>query len=178
MGGLAVAIRDWAGAFLCISHNVEFVSALCPERWHVEGGRLTHKGKVAIIEDAFEETAAKVESRESSRANTPTVSKGAARMAAKMASRTPGKGSAESTPKGSATNTPIGSGANTPAGSGDEAAGGQAANGVPKVAKKKLTRKQVKEREDRRRARTLAFLSSSVPGAVVSVFLFVLHRIF
>lgn len=26
LGGLAVAIRDWAGAFVCISHNVEFVS--------------------------------------------------------------------------------------------------------------------------------------------------------
>ncbi|GAA5965953.1 hypothetical protein JCM10213_006449, partial [Rhodosporidiobolus nylandii] len=30
----------------------------------------------------------------------------------------------------------------------------------------KLTRKQLKEREDRRRARTLAFLSSTIPGAV------------
>lgn len=26
LGGLATAIRDWAGAFVCISHNVEFVS--------------------------------------------------------------------------------------------------------------------------------------------------------
>lgn len=29
LGGLAVAIRDWAGAVVIISHNNEFVSALC-----------------------------------------------------------------------------------------------------------------------------------------------------
>jgi elongation factor 3 len=29
LGGLAVAIRDWAGAVVIISHNSEFVSALC-----------------------------------------------------------------------------------------------------------------------------------------------------
>lgn len=29
LGGLAVAIRDWAGAVVIISHNEEFVGALC-----------------------------------------------------------------------------------------------------------------------------------------------------
>lgn len=29
LGGLAVGIREWTGAFLCISHNQEFVNALC-----------------------------------------------------------------------------------------------------------------------------------------------------
>ncbi|KAJ8514383.1 hypothetical protein ONZ45_g8055 [Pleurotus djamor] len=53
LGGLAVAIRDWAGAVVIISHNQEFVSALCPEIWQVEAGRMTHKGKAAIVEDAF-----------------------------------------------------------------------------------------------------------------------------
>jgi elongation factor 3 len=32
LGGLAVGIKEWTGAFLCISHNAEFVSALCPVR--------------------------------------------------------------------------------------------------------------------------------------------------
>ena len=29
VGGVAVAIRDWAGAVCIISHNLEFVNALC-----------------------------------------------------------------------------------------------------------------------------------------------------
>ena len=37
-GGLAVAIRDWGGAVVMISHNAEFVGALCPEKWHVDAG--------------------------------------------------------------------------------------------------------------------------------------------
>ncbi|KAJ3540234.1 hypothetical protein NM688_g6257 [Phlebia brevispora] len=53
LGGLAVAIRDWAGAVVIISHNEEFVKALCPEIWNVEAGRVTHKGKAAVVEDAF-----------------------------------------------------------------------------------------------------------------------------
>lgn len=114
---------------------------------------LTQKGKVGITDDAFEDMAAKVESRENSRANTPTVSKGAARMAARMAARTPGKGS----PGGSGSNTPDVSAPNTPAVSGDEAS----KDAGPKIAKKKLTRKQVKDREERRRLRTVAWLSTS-----------------
>lgn len=120
---------------------MEFVGALCPEIWEVDNGQLTHKGKVGVTEDAFEDMERKIDSRETSRASTPAVSKGAARMAAKMAARTPGKGS----PGASAGNTPGTSAANTPAASGDEGAAADA--NVPKVAKKKLSRKQVKERE-------------------------------
>ncbi|KAG7098824.1 hypothetical protein E1B28_000728 [Marasmius oreades] len=53
LGGLAIAIRDWAGAVIIISHNHEFVSALCPEIWQIEAGSMTHKGKAATVEDAF-----------------------------------------------------------------------------------------------------------------------------
>ncbi|KAF5370561.1 hypothetical protein D9758_001885 [Tetrapyrgos nigripes] len=53
LGGLAVAIRDWAGAVVIISHNHEFVSALCPEIWNVEAGRMSQQGKVGTIDDAF-----------------------------------------------------------------------------------------------------------------------------
>jgi len=53
LGGLAVAVKNWSGAVIIISHNSEFVSALCPEIWNVEAGRVTHKGKKPVIEDAI-----------------------------------------------------------------------------------------------------------------------------
>ena len=40
LGGLAVAIRAWEGAVCMISHNREFVGALCNEEWHVDAGRV------------------------------------------------------------------------------------------------------------------------------------------
>ncbi|KAK9761138.1 [NU+] prion formation protein 1 [Basidiobolus ranarum] len=53
LGGLAVAIRDWGGAVVMISHNDEFVGALCPEQWHVEAGQVLRKGNNAVIEESF-----------------------------------------------------------------------------------------------------------------------------
>ncbi|KAG0206515.1 hypothetical protein BGX28_002045 [Mortierella sp. GBA30] len=55
LGGLAIAIRNWGGAVIMISHNTEFVSALCPEIWAVEQGRLTMEGKTAVDEGRFED---------------------------------------------------------------------------------------------------------------------------
>ncbi|KAF8268641.1 P-loop containing nucleoside triphosphate hydrolase protein [Lactarius quietus] len=71
LGGLAVAIRDWAGAVVIISHNEEFVNALCPEIWNISEGRMTHKGKAAVVEDAF----ADLKSPRGSGANTPVRSR-------------------------------------------------------------------------------------------------------
>ncbi|KAG1734712.1 P-loop containing nucleoside triphosphate hydrolase protein [Suillus paluster] len=71
LGGLAVAIREWGGAVVIISHNHEFVSALCPEIWQVEAGRMTHQGKAAVVEDAF----ADAKSPKGSGANTPARSR-------------------------------------------------------------------------------------------------------
>ncbi|KAJ3505144.1 hypothetical protein NLJ89_g7564 [Agrocybe chaxingu] len=88
LGGLAVAIREWSGAVVIISHNHEFVSSLCPEIWNVENGRLVHQGKTAVIEDAFLGS----KSPKGSGANTPARS----RM---------------QTPIASAAGTPAGSGA-------------------------------------------------------------------
>lgn len=48
LGGLAVAIRDWSGGVVMISHNNEFVGALCPEQWHVENGAVVQKGNAAV----------------------------------------------------------------------------------------------------------------------------------
>ncbi|KAG6850942.1 hypothetical protein H0H93_005811 [Arthromyces matolae] len=71
LGGLAVAIKEWAGAVVIISHNEEFVSALCPEIWHVNAGRMTHQGKAAIVEDAFQDG----KSPKGSGTNTPVRSR-------------------------------------------------------------------------------------------------------
>lgn len=116
------------------------------EIWNVEAGRLIHKGKAAVVEDAFEEMAAKEEKKANSRT--------ASRMASRAASKA---------------GTPVTSAPASAANSGDEDAGAAqlGPDGVPMpvVKKKKLTRKQMKEREERRRLRTLAFLSNSIPGA-------------
>lgn len=56
LGGLAVAIRDYKGGVVMISHNEEFVGALCPEQWHVADGRLTQKGHLAVSMDRFEDS--------------------------------------------------------------------------------------------------------------------------
>ncbi len=56
LGGLAVAIRDFKGGVIMISHNEEFVGALCPEQWFVEAGRVTHKGHLAVLADRFEDS--------------------------------------------------------------------------------------------------------------------------
>lgn len=56
LGGLAVAIREYKGGVVMISHNEEFVGALCPEQWHVVDGRVTHKGHLAVAMDRFEDS--------------------------------------------------------------------------------------------------------------------------
>lgn len=58
LGGLAVAIRDFKGGVVMISHNEEFVGALCPEQWHVRDGRLEHKGHLAVSMERFEDSTA------------------------------------------------------------------------------------------------------------------------
>ncbi|KAF8441475.1 P-loop containing nucleoside triphosphate hydrolase protein [Boletus edulis BED1] len=97
LGGLAVAIKNWSGAVVIISHNHEFVSSLCSESWEIEAGRMTHKGKTAVIEDTLGDV-----------------------------------------------KSPKGSGANTP-------------------KKKKMTRNQLKTREERRRLRKLEWLTRGGP---------------
>lgn len=58
LGGLAVAIRDWSGGVVMISHNNEFVGALCPEQWHVENGEVVQKGTTAVDASRFGDGAA------------------------------------------------------------------------------------------------------------------------
>lgn len=56
LGGLAVAIRDFKGGVVMISHNEEFVGALASEQWHVRDGRVAHRGNSAIALDRFEDS--------------------------------------------------------------------------------------------------------------------------
>ncbi|PGH10533.1 hypothetical protein AJ80_07476 [Polytolypa hystricis UAMH7299] len=80
LGGLAVAIRDYRGGVVMISHNEEFVGALCPEQWHVADGRITHKGSVGVAIDRFEDS-----SRGPSTAVSSAVTSAAASAAASAA---------------------------------------------------------------------------------------------
>lgn len=69
------------------------------------------------------------------------------------------KGSGTNTPIRSRLQTPVASASATPAASGAEDAGGV----TPIVKKKKLTRNQVKAKEERRRLRKLRWLSEGGP---------------
>lgn len=55
LGALAMAIREWNGGVVMISHNNEFVGALCPEQWIVENGKMVQKGIAEIDQSRFED---------------------------------------------------------------------------------------------------------------------------
>lgn len=73
LGGLAMAIRGWNGGVVMISHNNEFVGALCPEQWHVENGKIVQKGVVGVDNSRFEDSQASesVDESDASRGSTP-----------------------------------------------------------------------------------------------------------
>lgn len=123
LGGLAVAIRDYRGGVVMISHNEEFVGALCPEQWHVANGRVTHKGHLAVSLDRFED----------SNSNSRAASTGPNSLAP-----SPAPGSAVGSASASAVNS-------------EDERGGELKFRAAK--KKKMTKKQLKEREVRRRLR-------------------------
>ncbi|KAI1392013.1 prion formation protein [Hypoxylon trugodes] len=56
LGGLAVAIRDFKGGVVMISHNEEFVGALANEQWHINDGKMVLKGNASILTDRFEDS--------------------------------------------------------------------------------------------------------------------------
>lgn len=118
LGGLAVAIRDFKGGVILISHNEEFVGALCSEQWLVNDGRVAQRGNTAVSLDRFED------------------------------SSRPGSG-VTSTAASSVVSSAVTSGAED--------------NGELKFRarkKKKMTKKDLKEREVRRRLRHIEWLNS------------------
>ncbi|CAK7271619.1 [NU+] prion formation protein 1 [Sporothrix epigloea] len=130
LGGLAVAIRDFKGGVVMISHNEEFVGALASEQWHVVDGRMTHRGHAAISMDRFED------SRPASGITTPGM--------ATPGVLTPALSSVQS----SAVNSGVE----------DNAPGGDLKFRAKK--KRKKTKKELKEQENRRRQREIVWLNS------------------
>ena len=131
LGGLAVAIRDFKGGVVMISHNEEFVGALASEQWHVNDGKVAHRGSAAVSLDRFEDGSSRPASAVTSGLNTPT----------------PGGSSLAS----SAVNS----------GAEDNGAGvtGESMKFRAKK-KKKMTKKELKEREVRRRLRHIEWVNS------------------
>lgn len=130
LGGLAVAIRDFKGGVVMISHNEEFVGALASEQWHVRDGRMTHKGNNAISLDRFED------SRPGSTAPSSGVS-------------TPvhGASTAVSSAMNSAVNSGVEDNIDTPL-------------KFKAKKKRKMTKKDLKEQQARRRLRHIEWLNS------------------
>lgn len=131
LGGLAVAIRDFKGGVVMISHNEEFVGALASEQWHVRDGRMTHKGSNAISLDRFED------SRPGSTAPSSGVS-------------TPVNGAS----------TAVSSAMNSAVNSGVEDNIDSPLNFKAKK-KRKMTKKELKEQQARRRLRHIEWLNSA-----------------
>lgn len=143
LGGLAGAIKEWAGAVCIISHSREFVHALCPELWHVDKGILTIEGKSAVARAAGDDDNV---SRVPSAAGTP---RGAATPAITSGAATP------------ASATPMTSAAPSAVNSADEDADIEKLKKLalkPKK-KKKPTRNELKAQEERRRIRKLNWLT-------------------
>lgn len=134
LGGLAVAIRDFKGGVVMISHNEEFVGALATEQWHVLDGRVTHRGQTKVALDRFEDASASA-SRSASGLNTPA-------------------------PGGSAVSSAVNSGAEDNGGAGGVAAVTGESMAFRAKKKKKLTKRELKEREVRRRLRHIEWLNS------------------
>ncbi|KAJ4298357.1 [NU+] prion formation protein 1 [Collariella sp. IMI 366227] len=128
LGGLAVAIRDFRGGVVMISHNEEFVGALAAEQWHVVDGRVAHRGQTAAALDRFEDSS-KPASAITSGLNTPAAGS-------------------------SAVSSAVNSGAEDNGGVTGESMAFRARK------KKKMTKKELKEREVRRRLRHIDWLNS------------------
>lgn len=125
LGGLAVAIRDFKGGVILISHNEEFVGALCSEQWLVNDGRVAQRGTAAVSLDRFEDS----------------------RPGSAAASAVPS--AVASTAASSVVSSAVNSGAED--------------NSDMKFKarkKKKITKKELKEREVRRRLRHIEWLNS------------------
>ncbi|KAG7291393.1 hypothetical protein NEMBOFW57_001411 [Staphylotrichum longicolle] len=127
LGGLAVAIRDFKGGVVMISHNEEFVGALAAEQWHVVDGRVAHRQTSAAALDRFEDSS-KPASAITSGLNSPV-------------------------PSSSAVSSAVNSGAEDNGVTGESMA-------FRAKKKKKPTKKELKEKEVRRRLRHIEWLNS------------------
>jgi len=135
-----------------ISHNEEFVGALCPEQWHVFDGRLTHKGHLGVDNSRFEDSGSNIDSGASSPRHLPHSS---SNLGLK------GLGDSSSNLALSQTNSAFSSMPASEASSAVQSeVEGQDDMKFRARKKKKLTRAQLKEREVRRRLRYIEWLNS------------------
>lgn len=132
IGALAVAIRDFKGGVVMISHNEEFVGALASEQWHVRDGRMTHRGASVANLASFED------------GSRPGSAMGFAAASSTVAS----------TVASSNVSSAVTSGVEDNKGHDDSPMNFKAKK------KKKMTKKQLKEREVRRRLRHIDWLNS------------------
>lgn len=140
---LATAIREWSGAVVMISHNMQFIEALCTEIWNVDKGQLLSKTKTGLAAEHF---------ADDDGASTPGV--GTPNGAATPTTATSRAASRLNSKAG----TPASSAAPTPAGSDNEDQDMSKLKAA-KGKKKKLTRNEKKAQEERRRLRLSRWLT-------------------
>ena len=51
LGALVLAIKDYQGGVLIISHNKEFCDAVATEKWIMKAGKLRQEGKEYLVQD-------------------------------------------------------------------------------------------------------------------------------
>lgn len=137
LGGLAVAIRDFKGGVILISHNEEFVGALCSEQWLVNDGRVAHRSTAAVHLDRFEDAGS------AAAAASPTIN-----------------GSAGSRPASAIPSTVNSTAASTVSSAVNSGAEDVGELKFKAKKKRKKTKKELKEQEVRRRLRHIEWLNS------------------
>lgn len=146
---LATAIREWAGAVVMISHNMQFIEALCTEIWNVDKGQILSKTKTALAAEHFGEGENGADTPDG--ASTPGIS-------TPGGANTPLPASRVASRLNSKAGTPVSSAAATPAGS-DNDDQDMSKLKAAKGKKKKLTRNEKKAQEERRRLRLSRWLT-------------------
>merc|ERR1712026_358903 len=61
LGALVLAIKDYKGGVLIISHNKEFCDGVATEKWIMKGGHLRIEGESKLDEDEKQESGNKVQ---------------------------------------------------------------------------------------------------------------------
>merc|ERR1711948_64167 len=61
LGALVLAIKDYKGGVLIISHNKEFCENVATEKWIMKGGHLRIEGESVEIEEVYDGAGNKIE---------------------------------------------------------------------------------------------------------------------
>ncbi len=89
LGALALAIDEFQGGVVIISHNNEFVSTVCPEEWVMDAGRLETRGEAGWMERQDDKIDDQVQVQEMvDAAGNVTMSKGPKKKMSKKETKT------------------------------------------------------------------------------------------